>query len=95
MYRDDDVDTLLDAMYSALVVAPESHQHQQAVRVLETYRTMLARASGPHRRRILDDLVVMRPLVDQLLASPGVERAWRPLTAASAEESRLVELSVQ
>ena len=85
VYRDDDLDTLLEAMYSALVVAHESHQHQQAVRVMETYEAMLALASEPHRRRIVEDLRAMGPLVDQLPASPAVERAWRRLGGAVVE----------
>ena len=75
VYRDDDLDTVLEAVYSAMVVAHESHQHQQAVRVLETYETMLEVAREHHRDRILGDLAAMQPLVDQLPTSPGVDRA--------------------
>lgn len=75
VYRDDDLDAVLGAVYSAMVVAHESHQHQQAVRVLETYETMLEVARDHHRDRILGDLAAMQPLVDQLPTSPGIDRA--------------------
>jgi hypothetical protein len=79
VYPDDDLDTILDAVYSALVVAHESHQHQQAVRVLEAYETLLASASAHHRERLVADLEAMRPLADQLPASPAVDRVRRRL----------------
>jgi uncharacterized membrane protein len=83
VYRDDDLDTLLEAMYSAMVVAHESHQHQQAARVLETYERMLGWARGEHRQRIIADLDAMRPLVEQLPASPVVDRVDRRLRRAA------------
>jgi uncharacterized membrane protein len=74
VYRDDDVDTVLEAVYSAMVVAQESHQHQQAARVLETYEMMVDVAHDHHRDRILRDLEAMQPLLDQLPTSPAIDR---------------------
>lgn len=74
VYRDDDLDTVLDAVYSSLVVAHESHQHQQAVRVLQTYDSMLAVAKDRRRERILADLATMQPLIDQLPDSPAINQ---------------------
>lgn len=74
VYRDDDVDTVLDAVYSAMVVAHESHQHQQALRVFETYEMMLAVAAAHHRQRLVDDLEAMNSLTNQLPPSPALDR---------------------
>jgi hypothetical protein len=38
VYRDNDVDRILDVLYSMLVVSHESHQHMLAACVLDTYR---------------------------------------------------------
>lgn len=75
VYPDDDVDTVLDALYSAIVVAHESHQHDQAARVLDAYTAVLAHADRRVADRISGDVGAMQPLLEEMPASP-------PLTAA-------------
>ena len=79
VYADDDVDTVLAALYSALVVAHESHQHEQAARVLDAYAAILRRTSGRLAERIRDDVDAMQPLLDELPSSPQVSQARRTL----------------
>lgn len=81
VYADDDVDTVLVALYSALVVAHESHQHEQAARVLDTYAAILRRTNGRLAERIRDDVDAMQPLLDELPSSPQVSQARRTLDA--------------
>ena len=88
VYPDDDVDTVLDAFYSAVVAAHESHQHDQAARVLDAYTAVLACAQGRVADRILDDLQAMRPMLDQLPPSPRLDAARRRADAALCDRSR-------
>ena len=75
VYPDDDLAAIFDGIYSAMVVAHESHQHQQAARVLVTYGALLERATGAYRARMLADLDAMEPLIAQLPPAPAVDRA--------------------
>lgn len=88
VYPDDDVDTVLNAFYSALVVAHESHQHEQAAAVLDAYGCVLAHASARVAERIREDLRAMRPLLDQMPASPTLAEARRRADAAAGPEDR-------
>ncbi|MEZ0580551.1 DUF2254 family protein [Nocardioides sp. MH1] len=77
VYPDDDLPTVIDGLYSAMVVAHESHQHQQAARVLQAYESLLERAQGAVRERLVSDLDVMAPLLAQLPPAPALDRARR------------------
>ena len=90
VYPEDDTDTVLDALYSAIVAAHESHQHAQAARVLDAYTEVLAHASGRIETRIREDLTAMRPLLDQMPASPQLDRARRRADTASSSRSIVV-----
>ncbi|MGC1215481.1 MAG: DUF2254 family protein [Micromonospora sp.] len=84
VYPDDDLDRLLDVLYSLLVAAHESHQHMAAARVLEAYRALLCQAGPEATRRLRADLSVAEPLLDALPPSPMLGRARsriRDLTA--------------
>ncbi|GAA1913390.1 hypothetical protein GCM10009815_05350 [Nocardioides marmoribigeumensis] len=81
VYPDRDVDDLLDALYSAAVVARESRQHQQAAKVLRTYRFLLDKATGDVLARLARDLEVLRAELDLLPRSPEVETERERLTA--------------
>lgn len=87
VYPDRDVDELLGALYSAVIVARESRQHHQAAKVLETYRFLLGFARGAHAVRIRRDIDEMQSELDKLPASPTVEeqrqRLMRTLNGAS------------
>jgi hypothetical protein len=74
IYPDRDADNLLDAIYSAAVVARESRQHQQAVRVLQTYRFLAELAPRPLTERIRRDIAALQGELDRLPQSPGVDR---------------------
>ena len=82
VYADDDVDTVLNALYSAIVTAHESHQHEQAARVLDAYACVLAHADTRVACRIRRDLAAMRPLLDQMPASPSLADARRRVDTA-------------
>ena len=73
VYRDCDAHELLDALYSAVVVAGESRQHQQAVRVLQTYRQLACLARPEFADRMRADVEKMQVELDRLPASPGVD----------------------
>ena len=75
VYTDDDVEQVLDSLYSLMVSAHESHQHLTGVRVLRAYDGLLDRARGPVRDRLLRDLDCMKSLMDQLPPSPMLDRA--------------------
>lgn len=76
-YPERDVEAVLDALHSCLVAANESHQHQQAARVLDSYLTVLSRAHGTVADRISHDLVRMQPLVEELPDSAVLAAARR------------------
>ena len=82
VYPDRDVDTVLDALYSSLVVAHEAHQHQQAARVLDAYLAVLGRARGPMADRLRRDLSVVQPLLDEIPQSPALDAARDRVDAA-------------
>jgi uncharacterized membrane protein len=86
VYRDDDLDAVLDSMYSLMVSAHESHQHLTAVHVLRAYGQLIPRvgelrAGEQIRGRILRDLDAMEPLLDALPPSPMLEDARADLRA--------------
>jgi uncharacterized membrane protein len=86
VYRDDDLDAVLDAMYSLMVSAQESHQHLTAVHILHAYGQLLPRAGelrADHgvRDRILRDLDGIEPLLDAMPSSPTLEDARADLRA--------------
>ncbi len=89
VYRDCAAHELLDALYSAMVVARESRQHQQAVRVLATYRHLLEVARPAFADRIRADVEAMQVELDHLPASPDVdaerERLRQSLGPGSAQ----------
>jgi hypothetical protein len=87
VYPDDDADTVMNALYSAIVVAHESHQHEQAARVLDTYVALLAHAPEPLADRIRTDLEAMQPLLDQMPASPQLDAARRRSDGAARDRS--------
>jgi uncharacterized membrane protein len=82
VYPDRDVDDLLDAVYSAAVVARESRQHQQAARVLSTYRFLLTLAPERVADRLRRDLDALGAELDRLPSSPQVQAERERLTAA-------------
>lgn len=73
---------MLNALYSAIVTAHESHQHEQAARVLDAYACVLAHAHPRVASRIRRDLAAMRPLLDQMPASPSLADARRRVDTA-------------
>jgi hypothetical protein len=79
VYRDNDLDRIFESLYSLVVVAHESQQHMEAARVLETYRSLLERATGEHRERLLSDLSALQPLLESFPASPVLSAAVRAL----------------
>ena len=82
VYPDRDAENLLDAVYSAAVVARESRQHQQAERVLATYRRLASVATPPLVERIRRDLQALAPELDRLPSSPAVETERKRLAEA-------------
>lgn len=79
VYPDGDVEVILDALYSAVVVARESRQHQQAVRVLAAYAFLWPRADARARKRMRRDAAAMQPILDQMPPSPRLEEERRHL----------------
>lgn len=75
VYRDDDLDRVLDSLYSLVVSAHESHQHLTAVRVLEAYTELFPRTTGAVRRRMERDLRSFEPLLDEMPPSPMLRAA--------------------
>jgi hypothetical protein len=73
VYPDRDAENLLDALYSALVVARESRQHQQAVRVLQTYRFLADLAADHLAERMRRDVAALQDELDHLPASPSLD----------------------
>ena len=79
VYPDNDLDVVLDGIYSLVVVAHESHQHQTARRVLDAYRILLRRARGGVRERLLRDVTLMPALLDQMPPSGPLGASRRRL----------------
>lgn len=79
VYPDGDVESILDALYSAVVVARESRQHQQAIRVLRTYTFLWPRADARARNRICRDVSAMQPILDEMPPAPDLEEERRHL----------------
>jgi uncharacterized membrane protein len=79
VYPDGDVEAIVDSLYSAVVVAWESRQHQQAVRVLKSYQFLWPRADARTQERIRRDVAAMQPILEQMPASPGLETERKTL----------------
>lgn len=90
VYPDHDLDRVLDAVYSLMVVAHESHQHLTARRVLDVYQQLLDRAEGDVHERLLRDVKQMPALLDQMPPSWMLDDARASLgaTADAFEENR-------
>jgi hypothetical protein len=93
VYHDCAAHEMLDALYSAAVVARESRQHQQAVRVLQTYRHLAALARPEFAERIRSDVEALKAELDQLPASPAVDaerdRLHDALAPAAGQRGRV------
>jgi uncharacterized membrane protein len=75
VYQDDDLDDVMNSLFSLLVVTQESHQHLTAAAVLDVYRVLLWRAAPDRRDQMLADIERMEPLLDQLPTSVRLERS--------------------
>jgi uncharacterized membrane protein len=87
VYREDDVDRVLDVLYSMLIAAHESDQHTFAAAVLRAYSRLLQRASGPVGRRLRCDLSEATRILDEMPVSPQLRRARRSIDAALQESA--------
>ena len=63
----------MDALYSMVVAARESRQHQQAQRVLKAYRHLAEVARPEFRQRMQHDFAAMPDVLDQMPSSPGID----------------------
>ncbi|MFZ2014304.1 MAG: DUF2254 family protein [Nocardioides sp.] len=90
VYPDGDVELILDAMYSGVVAAHESRQHQQATQVVKAYQFLWPRANPRAQRRIRRDVAAMQQLLDQMPPSPNLSSERRTL----AELVRVTEPAV-
>lgn len=78
VYPDTDLDQALDVLYAILGAAHESQQHMTAAAVLDTYRDLLERTSGPVQRRLRSDLAEARRLAGEMPPAPilHTRRRW-------------------
>lgn len=83
IYREDDLDRLLDVFYSMLIAAHESHQHTFAAAVLYAYSRLLQRASGPVGQRLRRDLSQVTDILNDIPSSPQLRRARGTVDAAA------------
>lgn len=88
VYADDDIDRLLDVVYSVFVAAHESQQHQVAAHVLEVYRALLPDASTQVRARMERDLASMAPLLAEMPQTPQLQRAGRAVLPREVATAR-------
>ena len=84
VYRDNDLERILDVLYDMVVVSHESHQHMLAAAVLDAYRTLLSAADADVRARLLSDVATAEALLDQEPPSRRLADARRAL----GEEAR-------
>jgi hypothetical protein len=77
VYRDNDLERIVDVLYDQLVVAHESHQHMLAGAVLDVYRVLLGVADGALRRRLAADVATARRLLEDSPPSPVIRTAYR------------------
>jgi len=82
VYREGDLDRLLDVFYSMLIAAHESQQHTFAAAVLHAYSRLLQRAPGPVGRRLRRDLSHVTDILDEIPSSPQLRRARRAVDTA-------------
>lgn len=77
VYPDNDLERLLDVLYSVAVAAHESHQSQTAAELVNAYATILERTPHGHpaQSRLARDLARVRPLLDELPATDLLQRA--------------------
>ena len=87
IYRDNDLDRILDVLYDMLVATHESHQHMVAAKVLETYTALLAEDDGELRDRLLRDVATAAPLLEQDPPSPALEAARRAFAAEAKKRT--------
>jgi hypothetical protein len=81
VYEDDDLDDVVTALFSMVVVAHESHQHLTAAEALDVYAVLLRRAQPERRAQLLADVKRMQPLLDGLPTSVMLEEARERLSA--------------
>jgi uncharacterized membrane protein len=82
VYRDNDLERILDVLYDMLVVSHESHQHMLAAEVLDTYRTLLGEATAELHARLASDVAAAESLLDQDPPSPRLAASRRALAGA-------------
>jgi uncharacterized membrane protein len=98
VYRDDDLDRVLDWLYSLLVSAQESHQHLLSADVLGAYAALWRLADDATRGRLRRDLEAARPLLDEMPPSPMLDRARAKLadtlggTSAEGSDSAVADV---
>jgi hypothetical protein len=77
VYHDNDVERILDALYSQLVAAHESHQHMVTAAVLEVSGTLLGAVDGELPERLTDDVATAGRLLDETPPSRVLRSARR------------------
>lgn len=75
VYPDQDLDRVLDMLYSVLVATHESHQHHTAAQVVQTHADLLCLAPDHVRDHLVDNIRRARPLLDQLPPSRPLDQA--------------------
>ena len=88
VYPDGDVETVLDTLYSGVVVAWESRQHQQAVRVLKSYEFLWPRADESAQDRIRRDVEMMQPILDEMPPSAALDKERRAIRELFRQQPR-------
>lgn len=95
VYPDNDLERLLDVLYSVLVAAHESHQTGTAAAVVGAYASIVERPGAEAvRSRLLADLERAERLVAELPPSLELERSRERLAAATGGASRRAALAV-
>ena len=81
VYPDNDLERVLDVIYSLLAVAGESNQYMTAARVLGAYDALLPIANPRFRQRIERDLAMAESLLENLPPSPMLNEARRRIAS--------------
>jgi uncharacterized membrane protein len=84
VYPDNDLNRLLDALYSLLTVGYESKQYMTAAAALDAYRSLLPHARGSLRERLLGEAETAAKLLDQVPAAPALQAARQAFAAQAA-----------